>query len=104
MSAENRHRLTRHDHRARDALARAGTLGDIRRRDVLLAFFVVAVAKLLADGTGIWGIDRPVEWGFAIANYVWWIGMGMAGTFISAALLVVASGVARHRSIASPRR
>ena len=28
-------------------------------------------------------------WGFAIANYVWWIGMGMAGTFISAALLLL---------------
>lgn len=56
---------------------------------VLVAFFFVAVAKLFADGVGIWGIDRPVEWGFAIANYVWWIGMGMAGTFISAALLLL---------------
>jgi molybdopterin-containing oxidoreductase family membrane subunit len=56
---------------------------------VLVAFFVIAVTKLLIEGPGIWGIDRPVEWGFAIANYVWWIGMGMAGTFISAALLLL---------------
>ncbi len=37
----------------------------------------------------MWGINRPVMWSFAIANYVWWIGMGMAGTFISAALLLL---------------
>ena len=38
---------------------------------------------------GIWGINIPVAWGFAITNYVWWIGIGMAGTFISAALLLL---------------
>jgi Ni/Fe-hydrogenase subunit HybB-like protein len=52
----------------------------------LSALFVVSVAKLFVTGVGIWGIDRPVAWGFAIANYIWWIGIGMAGTFISAAL------------------
>ena len=52
----------------------------------LSGIFVVAVVKLLRDGVGIWGIDIPVGWGFAIANYIWWIGIGMAGTFISAAL------------------
>jgi Ni/Fe-hydrogenase subunit HybB-like protein len=56
---------------------------------VLLAALVASIAMLLGKGTGIWGIDRPVMWGFAIANYVWWIGMGMAGTFISAALLLL---------------
>ncbi len=56
---------------------------------VLVACLVLAVAMLITKGTGIWGIDRPVAWGFAIANYVWWIGMGMAGTFISAALLLL---------------
>jgi Ni/Fe-hydrogenase subunit HybB-like protein len=45
-----------------------------------------ATTVLVARGVGIWGIDIPVAWGFAIADYVWWIGMGMAGTFISAAL------------------
>jgi molybdopterin-containing oxidoreductase family membrane subunit len=52
----------------------------------LAGVFVVAVLKLLLDGVGIWGVDIPVAWGFAIANYIWWIGIGMAGTFISAAL------------------
>lgn len=50
---------------------------------------VVSVAWLLIRGVGIWGIDVPVAWGFAIVNYVWWIGIGMAGTFISAALYLL---------------
>jgi Ni/Fe-hydrogenase subunit HybB-like protein len=56
---------------------------------LLIALFVLAVVMTLVEGIGIWGIDRPVAWGFAIANYVWFIGMGMAGTFISAALLLL---------------
>ena len=40
-------------------------------------------------GVGIWGIDMPVAWGFAIVNFVWWIGIGHAGTFISAFLLLI---------------
>src|SRR5262249_30477764 len=47
----------------------------------------VAVAYLLFKGVGIWGIDVPVMWGFAIVNFVWWIGIGHAGTLISAILL-----------------
>ncbi len=53
-----------------------------------LAFFVAA-GVLFDVGVGIWGINIPVAWGFAITNYVWWIGIGMAGTFISAALLLL---------------
>jgi Ni/Fe-hydrogenase subunit HybB-like protein len=41
---------------------------------------------LLHEGVGIWGINVPVAWAFAITNYVWWIGIGMGGTFISGAL------------------
>ena len=40
-------------------------------------------------GVGIWGIDIPVAWGFAIINFVWWIGIGHAGTLISAILLLL---------------
>ena len=79
------------------------TVADIvlapRRRGRWLALFAIALAftllfvgatvYLLAIGVGIWGIDVPVVWGFAITNYVWWIGIGMAGTFISAALLLL---------------
>ena len=41
------------------------------------------------QGVGIWGINIPVAWGFAIVNFVWWIGIGHAGTFISAILLLL---------------
>src|SRR5512134_3372848 len=57
----------------------------------LLAFLVVmmflyAVTMLVFVGTGIWGVNIPVGWGFAIVNFVWWIGIGHAGTLISAIL------------------
>src|SRR3984893_15141788 len=44
------------------------------------------VGYLFMKGTGIWGINIPVGWGFAIVNFVWWIGIGHAGTLISAIL------------------
>jgi Ni/Fe-hydrogenase subunit HybB-like protein len=52
----------------------------------LTALLGVGIGRLLARGVGIWGLDIPVAWAFAIADYVWWIAIGMAGTFISAAL------------------
>ena len=55
----------------------------------LLLMFGVAVGYLLYYGPGIWGINIPVAWGFAITNFVWWIGIGHAGTFISAILLLL---------------
>ena len=51
--------------------------------------FIGAIVYLLVRGVGIWGINVPVAWGFAIANCVWWIGIGHAGTFISAILLLL---------------
>src|SRR3954454_12661029 len=48
-----------------------------------------AMAWLFIKGIGIWGVNIPVAWGFAIANFVWWIGIGHAGTFISAILLLL---------------
>jgi Ni/Fe-hydrogenase subunit HybB-like protein len=48
-----------------------------------------AMAYLLVKGTGIWGVNIPVGWGFAIVNFVWWIGIGHAGTLISAILLLL---------------
>ncbi|HZA36159.1 MAG TPA: NrfD/PsrC family molybdoenzyme membrane anchor subunit, partial [Vicinamibacterales bacterium] len=43
---------------------------------------------LVFTGTGIWGVNIPVGWGFDIVNFVWWIGIGHAGTLISAILLL----------------
>jgi Ni/Fe-hydrogenase subunit HybB-like protein len=55
----------------------------------LFLLFCAAVSYLLYRGVGIWGINIPVAWGFAITNFVWWIGIGHAGTFISAILLLL---------------
>lgn len=55
-------------------------------------FFVLVLAVslgfLVLKGVGIWGINQPISWGFAIINFVWWIGIGHAGTLISAILLL----------------
>jgi Ni/Fe-hydrogenase subunit HybB-like protein len=55
----------------------------------LLMLLTYAVTYLLVVGVGIWGINIPVGWGFAIVNFVWWIGIGHAGTLISAILLLL---------------
>jgi Ni/Fe-hydrogenase subunit HybB-like protein len=55
----------------------------------LLNVLLVALAYLLLKGVGIWGINIPIAWGFAIINFVWWIGIGHAGTLISAILLLL---------------
>jgi Ni/Fe-hydrogenase subunit HybB-like protein len=55
----------------------------------LLMMLTVAVAYLIAKGVGIWGINIPIGWGFAIVNFVWWIGIGHAGTLISAILFLL---------------
>jgi Ni/Fe-hydrogenase subunit HybB-like protein len=51
---------------------------------VLVALLVASVGWLFYSGVGIWGIDWPVVWGFAILSYVWWIAIASGGTFISA--------------------
>jgi molybdopterin-containing oxidoreductase family membrane subunit len=60
----------------------------------LLAFSVFqlllyAMANLLFVGIGVWGPNVPIGWGFDIINFVWWIGIGHAGTLISAILLLL---------------
>ena len=56
---------------------------------LLAMALLVAVSVLFAKGLGIWGINQPVEWAFDIINFVWWIGIGHAGTLISAILLLL---------------
>jgi molybdopterin-containing oxidoreductase family membrane subunit len=56
---------------------------------LLVMVFIGAVTYLIIIGVGIWGINMPVAWGFAITNFVWWIGIGHAGTLISAILLLL---------------
>ena len=54
----------------------------------MMQVLLIAVAYLFYEGVGIWGLNVPVGWGFAIINFVWWIGIGHAGTLISAVLLL----------------
>ncbi len=51
--------------------------------------FVGLILYTFIQGIGVWGNNIPVAWAFAIINFVWWIGLGHAGTFISAILLLV---------------
>jgi molybdopterin-containing oxidoreductase family membrane subunit len=56
---------------------------------LLLQALLYTLAVLLVKGVGVWGINVPVGWGFDIINLVWWIGIGHAGTLISAILLLL---------------
>jgi len=55
----------------------------------MLNVLMVALGYLFFKGVGIWGINIPIGWGFAIVNFVWWIGIGHAGTLISAILALL---------------
>ncbi|MFN7925730.1 MAG: NrfD/PsrC family molybdoenzyme membrane anchor subunit [Bryobacteraceae bacterium] len=61
---------------------------------IFIAFCVMqllpfSLGNLVVRGIGLWGINQPVGWGFDIINFVWWIGIGHAGTLISAILLLM---------------
>src|SRR5919199_1165401 len=56
---------------------------------VLIMLLLFAVTWLLIKGIGVWGVNIPIAWGYAITNFVWWIGIGHAGTLISAILLLL---------------
>src|SRR6516225_89194 len=55
----------------------------------LTGLMTIAIGWLIIRGVGIWGINIPIGWGFAIVNFVWWIGIGHAGTLISAILFLL---------------
>ncbi len=65
-----------------------GWFGGLLLAGGIATLLLVAVVWLFLIGVGIWGITQPVAWGFAIINFVWWIGIGHAGTLISAILLL----------------
>src|SRR4029077_4674301 len=56
---------------------------------LLMMMLLFAISYLFVKGVGIWGVTIPIGWGFAIVNFVWWIGIGHAGTLISAILLLL---------------
>ena len=49
---------------------------------------LIAIFMTIWKGIGLWGLNRTIGWGWGITNFVWWIGIGHAGTFISAILLL----------------
>ncbi len=55
----------------------------------LVNILLLSIGWLLYQGIGIWGNNQPSGWGFDIINFVWWIGIGHAGTLISAILLLM---------------
>jgi len=65
----------------------------------LLLIGVISVTLLFMDGTGVWGLNQPVGWAFDITNFVFWVGIGHAGTLISAVLYLLRqkwrTGIAR---------
>jgi len=55
---------------------------------MLLGLLLVSLGWLFWEGVGIWGLNNPVDWGWAIVNFVFWVGIGHAGTLISAVLFL----------------
>src|SRR6056297_1672624 len=58
----------------------------------LLLLLLSSIGYLIWEGTGIWGLNQPAGWGWAIINFVWWVGIGHAGTLISAILFLFRQG------------
>jgi len=56
---------------------------------LLMNVLLVSLAAVVIRGVGLFGVNVPVGWGFDIINFVWWIGIGHAGTLISAILLLL---------------
>jgi molybdopterin-containing oxidoreductase family membrane subunit len=59
---------------------------------ILLLFGVVSLYKEVVYGTGMWNLNKTIGWGWDITNFVWWVGIGHAGTLISAILLLFRQG------------
>jgi Ni/Fe-hydrogenase subunit HybB-like protein len=56
---------------------------------ILLTMYLISIGYLFANGVGVWGNNIPVAWGIPIVTFVWWIGIGHAGTLISAILFLL---------------
>ena len=55
----------------------------------LTVMLFAMIAYLFVTGVGVWGLNNPVSWGWAIVNFVFWVGIGHAGTLISAILFLL---------------
>jgi molybdopterin-containing oxidoreductase family membrane subunit len=75
---------------ARPIESKAGKLWWFAFYFALVAFIygVGCIAYTIGTGIGVWGLNRTINWGWDITNFVWWVGIGHAGTLISAVLLL----------------
>jgi molybdopterin-containing oxidoreductase family membrane subunit len=55
----------------------------------LMLMCFAMIGYLISTGVGVWGLNHPIAWGWAIVNFVFWIGIGHAGTLISAVLFLL---------------
>ena len=55
---------------------------------IIALYGVGCILYLLGTGIGTWGLNKTVDWAWDITNFVWWVGIGHAGTLISAVLLL----------------
>ena len=53
-----------------------------------LLWWIISVSYTVGTGLGVWGLNKTVGWAWDITNFVWWVGIGDAGTLISAILLL----------------
>ncbi len=60
--------------------------------NLLMGLLLAMIIYLIYEGIGVWGLQQPVGWGWAIINFVWWVGIGHAGTLISAILFLFRQG------------
>lgn len=60
--------------------------------NLLMGLLFIMIGYLIWEGTGVWGLNNTVAWGWAIINFVWWVGIGHAGTLISAVLYLFRQG------------
>ena len=55
---------------------------------ILFVWWILSVGYTIGTGIGVWGLNKTVGWAWDITNFVWWVGIGHAGTLISAVLLL----------------
>ena len=62
--------------------------------DLYYMLLLGLLVYLFVEGIGIWGLNNPVGWGWGIVNFVFWVGIGHAGTLISAILIIIQAKMA----------
>ena len=56
---------------------------------VLFLWWILCVGYTVGTGIGVWGLNKTIGWAWDITNFVWWVGIGHAGTLISAVLFII---------------